>query len=72
MTKEQENDHKIITNIWHLYKNYGDITVNDEIRWTALVDLAAEMGRETPEARRLINSALMDLQDRARRKAGLT
>jgi hypothetical protein len=60
--------YEIIIFMWHLIKDYADITVNDDARWTELVDKAAEFGKAHPEkfARRMLNVVLEELNDRAR------
>lgn len=62
--------YEIIIFMWHLIKDYADITASDDARWTELVDKAAEFGQEHPErfARRMLNVVLEELNDRAREK----
>ena len=39
MTEQQTKDHELITNIWHMLRDYGDIQNNDpdaEARWIEL------------------------------------
>ena len=60
--------YEIIIFLWHLIKDYADITASDDARWTELVDKAAEFGQAHPEkfARRMLNVVLEELNDRAR------
>ena len=62
--------YEIIIFMWHLIKDYADITVSDDARWTELVDKAAEFGQTHPErfARRMLNVVLEELNDRARER----
>ena len=71
ITEQQTKDYEIITNVWRLLRDYGDITIDQDDRWEALVHNAADMGRQMPEAHRIINAVLHELQERCRRKAGL-
>lgn len=70
-TEQQEKDRQVMIKAWQLMKEYGDITIDQDDRWEALVHNAADMGRQMPEAHRIINAVLHELQERCRRKAGL-
>lgn len=62
--------YEIIIFMWHLIKDYADITPADDARWTELVDKAAEFGQAHPEkfARRMLNVVLEELNDRSRER----
>lgn len=62
--------YEIMMFMWHLIRDYADITVSDDARWTELVDKAAEFGQAHPEkfARRMLNVVLEELNDRARER----
>jgi hypothetical protein len=48
-------DRKLITDIWYLLRDYGDLTnaPTQEGRWSEYVDKSNEIRRRYPEARRL-------------------
>lgn len=62
--------YEIMMFMWHLIRDYADITAADDVRWTELVDKAAEFGQAHPErfARRMLNVVLEELNDRARER----
>lgn len=68
MTVQQQHDHEMITNIWHLLRDYGDLTVNesDESRWTDLIHDADIVAATSPESRKLASVAIQLIECRAR------
>ncbi len=60
--------YEIMMFMWHLIRDYADITASDDTRWEELVDKSAEFGKAHPErfARRMLNVVLEELNDRAR------
>ena len=69
MTEMQLEDREACTWIWHLFRDYGDITnlPKDEQRWDDIVRSADKFGLEHQEARKLIAGALLALEYRARK-----
>ena len=69
LDKQKQEDYKAITWIWHLFRDYGDITnlPKDEQRWDDIVRSADKFGLEHQEARKLIAGALMALEYRAKK-----
>ena len=68
MTAQQQRDHEMITNLWHLFRDYGDLTVNesDASRWTALIHDADIVAATSPESRKLASVAIQLIECRAR------
>lgn len=65
--KRQERDYQIITAIWHILRDYGNIQIGEDPRWQEIVDRADEAARKFPEARKLITEACIGmLEDRTR------
>ena len=67
MTKQQAKDYDLIQNLWHMLRDYGDITntEQDEDRWSALISDANTAAGNDPEARMLMADVLAVMEHRA-------
>ena len=68
MTEQQSKDHKMITDAWHLLRDYGNLTTSesDSARWEALINDADIMAAESQEARKVAGMIINMIECRAR------
>lgn len=66
-TERQKVDYELITGIWQIFKNFGDIQCGDQeqSRWKAMLDMSEDLKQRFPEARRLLIDIEFLLNDRA-------
>lgn len=67
MTDQQQIDYDLISDLWHLLREYGDLTnAPDEAdRWHEYVEKSNEIRRKYPDARRLFIDLDIMLNNRA-------
>ena len=70
MTEQQKKDHEMITNIWHMLRDFGDINNDDpdaEARWIELNQFVDDTVREVDDnnmTRFCMSRMLQALEDR--------
>ena len=70
MTEQQTKDHELITNIWHMLRDYGDIqndAPNAEARWSALLDYSEQITADKDDGgmtKFFVGRTLRALEDR--------
>ena len=69
MTDQQQIDYDLIADMWHLLREYGDLSnAPDEAdRWHEYVEKSNEIRRKYPDARRLFIDLDIMLECRARK-----
>lgn len=68
MTDQQMKDRKLMTDLWYLLRDYGDLTnaPEDAGRWHEYVEKSNELRKNHPEARRLFIDLDIMLEIRGR------
>ena len=64
---QKQADHDLITAMWHLLRDYGDITTEskDDARWQQVIDAVNEQAGKDDMSRYLMNKLLGAMEDRA-------
>ena len=69
MTEQQMRDRKLVTEMWYLLRDFGDLT-NDHTqtdRWEEYIDRSEAIRKQFPEARRLFIDLDIMLEIRSRK-----
>ena len=69
MTDQQQADYDLISDLWHLLREYGDLTNDGTFesvnRWTEFLDKSSALKQKYPEARKILIEIEFMLNDRA-------
>jgi len=65
MSTNQKHDRDMCSVLWYMVRDFGDIRVQEEDRWSDLIDMADDAGRKYPELKRVICKVLDMIETRA-------